>query len=141
MLPQPHTQRREIAPAPRPDSAPERSGFLNHLRFVAMACRVKRRTDLFEACALLHVNGVASVAAHAEALVRCLDEALGRKVVFHTPGAAEQSFDETWLAQLGKSAAQGDDASVSFLIGSRVKPEHRRLVRFLVHRIATDTPA
>ena len=30
---------------------PEAWAFLNHLRFVAMECRVKPRTDLFEACA------------------------------------------------------------------------------------------
>lgn len=112
------------------------SAYLNHLRFVAMSCRSKARTSLFEACALLQVNRSASLDAHAEALMRCLSEALGKAPRLLSPGTAEVSFDEQWLLQLATTSASGDDASFRFLIGSRVKAEHRRLVGYLVGQIA-----
>ncbi|WP_299773670.1 hypothetical protein [uncultured Tateyamaria sp.] len=119
----------------RPVSA-EAFAFINHLRFVSMSCRSKPRADLFEACALLHVTRTASQEAHAEALMRCLSQALGKPARLHTPGTLEMSFDETWLIQLGQAVVRRDEASVGFLLRSRVLPEHRRLVRFLVGRIS-----
>ena len=110
--------------------------YLNFLRFVSMSCRVKPRTDLFQACALLHVDRSASREAHAEALMRCLGEALGKQPRLHSPGTVEMSFDENWLVQLGEAIARDDDGSTAFLLKSRVLPEHRRLVRFLVGRIS-----
>ena len=123
-------------PKPADPLSPEASAYLNHLRFVSMACRSKPRADLFEACALLQVSRPASQEAHAEALVRCLGEALGKTAKFHSPGTQEMTFDETWLLQLGLACVRQDEASVSFLLASRVGREHRRLVRFLVARIS-----
>ncbi|WP_254685014.1 hypothetical protein [Tateyamaria omphalii] len=111
-------------------------GFLNHLRFVSMTCRAKRRADLFEACALLHATRSASQEAHAEALMRCLAQALGKQPRLYAPGTVEMTFDESWLLRLGQAIAVGDEGSVAFLLKSRVLPEHRRLVRFLVGRIS-----
>ncbi|MBY5935640.1 hypothetical protein KUV51_21705 [Tateyamaria omphalii] len=110
--------------------------FLNHLRFMSMSCRSKRRADLFEACALLHATRSASQEAHAEALMRCLAQALGKQPRLHAPGTVEMSFDETWLLQLGQAITTQDEGSVAFLLKSRVLPEHRRLIRYLVGRIS-----
>ena len=112
--------------------------FLNHLRFVAMGCRSMRRTDLFEACALLHVTKTATLQAHAEALMRCLHEALGKRPQLFAPGVVQTSFDEKWLVELGLACDRQDTNSVRFLLKSRVAPEHQRLVSFLMHRIAAQ---
>ena len=133
-----HPLRKDIWAEARPEAeiAPEAMAFVNHLRFVAMACRVKPRQDLFQACALLQTTRSASQEAHAEALMRCLDQALGKKSLLHAPGVSTLSFDEHWLMQLGLASARQDTDSVAFLLASRVSPEHRRLVRFLIGRIA-----
>ena len=128
-----------IAPRRNPPARQISDGafaFLNHLRFMSMSCRSKRRTDLFEACALLHATRSASQEAHAEALMRCLAEALGKQPRLHAPGTVEMTFDETWLLQLGQAIAAEEDASIAFLLKSRVLPQHRRLVRFLIGRIS-----
>ena len=112
--------------------------FLNHLRFVAMKCRVKPRTALFEACALLTAQKSAEQAAYAEALMRCINEALGKPARLLSPGVSELTFDERWLIQLARASARGDEDSLRFLLSSRVAFENRRLVRFLIGRIAGD---
>ncbi|MEM9425831.1 MAG: hypothetical protein AAGA06_03930 [Pseudomonadota bacterium] len=122
-----------------PDAAPlDRSdaGFLNHLRFVSLGCRAKARTDLFEACALLTVTRSQSFKAHAEALLLCLNQALGKQAVFYRPGVAERSFDENWLLRLSVALARGDEASATFLLYSRVAREHHRHIRFLISRMS-----
>ncbi|MCV6592987.1 MAG: hypothetical protein OIF48_08560 [Silicimonas sp.] len=122
-----------------PEAAPrDTSGqaFLNHLRFTAMACRAKARTDLFEACALLAVDRSQSRKAHAEALVLSLNEALGKRPIFHRPGDAERSFDEHWILQLARVLAQGDEASATFLLHSRVERAKHRHILFLMSRIS-----
>ncbi|MEO9576452.1 MAG: hypothetical protein ABJ263_04110 [Tateyamaria sp.] len=123
-------------PRPTTPTTPQAFAFLNHLRFKAMECRAKPRADLFEACALLQVTRTANQEAHAEALMRCLAQALGKQPRLHAPGTVEMSFDETWLVELGLACSRDDEASLSFLLGSRILPEHRRLVRFLVGRIS-----
>lgn len=114
----------------------EAFAYLNHLRFISMGCRAKRRTDLFEACALLHADRMASREAHAEALMRCLNEALNKQALLHAPGTVETSFDERWLVELGRSIGREDEPSIQFLLHSRVPQEHRRLVRFLIGQIS-----
>lgn len=123
-------------PRPVPDLSSGAVEFLNHLRFVAMKCRSKRRTDLFEACALLHVSRTKTLEAHADALMRCLNEALAKQARLYAPGSTEVSFDEAWLVQLGSACARNDRLSCRFLLQSRVAPEHQRLVSFLMHRVA-----
>jgi hypothetical protein len=117
------------------DVASEDFALLNHLRFVAMSCRSKPRSDLFVACALLQSTPVAEAQAFAEALMRCLAEALGKPARLHAPGVAELSFDEAWLAALCRAARTQDEASLRFLLDARIKREHRRLVRFLLTRV------
>lgn len=123
-------------PPPPLEVSAEALQFLNHLRFTALQCRAKRRADLFEACALLHASRSASQQAHAEALMRCLSQALGKPALLFAPGTSELSFDESWLLQLGLASAHGDHASLNFLLKSRVAHEHRRLVLFLITRIS-----
>lgn len=126
--------------SPRPNASTDlgagEGALLNHLRWVALDCRAKARADLLEACALLTLDRDAAVAAHAEALMRCLSQALGRRATLFRPGTVERSDDEAWLLQLAKSSARGDAASLSFLLASRLALPYRRPVRFLIGRIA-----
>lgn len=117
---------------------PSDAGFLNHLRFVSLGCRAKARTDLFEACALLSVTRTQSFKAHAEALVLCLNDALGKQAVFFRPGVTERSFDESWLVRLSVALSQGDESSAAFLLHSRIAPEHHRHIRFLIARMSEN---
>jgi len=101
-----------------------------------MACRVQPRADLFEACALLQTTPAASREAYSAALMRCLNEALGQRARLLSPGEAERSFDEDWLVALGRACGRGDEASIAFLLARRVPQRSRRLIRYLVSRIA-----
>ncbi|MBT0956502.1 hypothetical protein IV417_03820 [Alphaproteobacteria bacterium KMM 3653] len=123
-------------PTPEPLHKSEAEAFLNHLRFMAMKCRAKPQTELFQACALLQVSRTENQVAHSEALVRCLSQALGKPFKFLAPGANEMTFDEQWVVQLGIACATGDGPSRDFLLRSRVALENQRLVAFLVGRIA-----
>jgi len=124
------------SPQPAPAATTGQMAFINHLRFMKMACRTKPQADLFQACALLHVERSKSKEAHSDALVRCLPEAFGSSVRLHAPRESELTFDEQWLLRLASAIATHDEASVVFLLRSRVAPEHRRLIRFLVSRIS-----
>ena len=121
-------------------AAPEHSlgaiALLNYLRFISMSCRSKPQTNLFEACALLHVARSTERDAHADALMRCLNEALGKPAKLFGPATTEVSFDEKWLMQFALASKAQDEASLQFLLNSRVSPENRRLVRFLMVRIS-----
>ena len=127
------------APEQEPDA--RALGFLNYLRFVSMNCRAKPYTGLFEACALLHTQQDRTQQAHAEALMRCLNEALGKPARLYAPGVTEMTFDESWLLQLCLASARQDRASVQFLVQSRVAHENRRLITFLVHWIVDHFPS
>ncbi len=122
-----------------PETAPvdqSATAFLNHLRFVALGCRAKARTDLFEACAHLSVDPNRSFRAHAEALILCLNEALSKRAVLFRPGTQEQSFDEAWILRLATALANRNDDTIAFLLRSRVAREHHRHICFLVGRIS-----
>lgn len=114
----------------------EAAEYLNHLRFVALSCRTKRQTKLFEACALLHADQNASRVAYTEALMRCLHEATGARTKLFAPGSKEMTFDERWLVELGFAIGRADENSITFLLQSRVRPEHQRLTRFLVTKVS-----
>ena len=121
----------ETTPTDRTSAA-----FLNHLRFTALGCRAKARTDLFEACALLAIHRKRSPAAHADALMRCLDQALGKAAIMFRPGTTEISFDEAWLLQLATALSRQDQASSTFLLHSRTDRQYHRHIRFLVAHIS-----
>lgn len=129
----PETDQTEAAPAAY--GADEMS-FINHLRMVALSCRVKPRSDLFQACALISTDPQSGREVHAEALMRCLSEAMNRRPTLLRTGSYEVSFDEAWLIRLAKSIARNDSDSTAFLLGSRIDPAHRRNIRFLVGRIS-----
>ena len=112
------------------------ASFLNHLRFAALSCRAKARTDLFQACALLAIDRNQSLRAHAEALMMCLNEAIGTRTVLYRPGTDEHSFDEAWLLRLATALSSGDEATTAFLLRSRVAREHHRHISFLLRRIS-----
>ncbi|WP_156788428.1 hypothetical protein [Roseobacter sp. CCS2] len=112
---------------------------LNALRIVALKCRVAARTDLFEACALISNSPSAARDAYAQALLRCVREAVETKPVFFQPGTKEISFDEAWLIRALMAAKQGDSDSLTFLIRSRVRADHRRHISFLINGIAAQS--
>ena len=116
------------------DAAPH--NLLNSLRYAAMRCRAKPRADLFQACAKLQTSRSVSKEAHADTLIRCLQEALGHPPRLLAPGSAERTFDEAWLEQLGNTIGTGDRDSSAFLLKSRVLPEHRRHIAYLIKRVA-----
>lgn len=109
---------------------------LDQMRQASLACRTASRGDLFKACALLSLDRAVAGPAHAEALVKCVTQALGRPPKLLRPGVAEVTFDEAWLAGLAETAARGDEASFAFLLKSRIAPEHRRAIAFLSRSIA-----
>lgn len=126
-------------PSRKAEDCPISMAFLDHLRVVSLNCRSKPRTDLFKACAALHGDRDVSKDVYAEALMRCLSEALGKPARLHAPGVVELSFDEAWLVQLNAACRSRDDASLTFLLNSRVDQKHRRIVGFLIHQISVNS--
>lgn len=120
--------------------SPEGRDLVNHLRGVAMKCRVKPQAELFRACALLQTSRSTTCEAHSEALMRCLPEAFGAPAQLAAPGTRELTFDEHWLVQLATACARGDDFSRAFLLRSRIAPENRRLVNYLIAKISEYFP-
>lgn len=110
--------------------------FLESLRGAAALARVKSHRDLFEACAVLSANKTAAKNAFADALLRCLPEATGRRPVFYAPGSAEVSFDEAWLLRLKAALSEGDTDSAEFLLRSRVQPFARQSCLFLIRGLS-----
>lgn len=111
-------------------------GVLNALRVVALQCRFAARTDLFEACALISNKENTGQDAFAQALFKCLREAVATKPVFYQPGTVELSFDEAWLIRALIATKQGDGDSLAFLIRSRVSKIHQRHIAFLIKGIS-----
>ena len=109
---------------------------LNRLRLVTLSCRSSARTDLFEACAMLSIDPWVAQTAHAEALVKCLPQVIGRQLKFFRPGTEEVSFDEAWLIALTEAVVRDDDDSFLFLLRSRVPQHARRSVGFLIRAMA-----
>ena len=129
----------QIAP-PAPAAAPEQVGDvalarLNKLRLLALGCRSAARLDLFQACALLSTDRETAANAYAVALFRTLDQGLGRPPRIFVPGCSDLSFDERWLMALIEATENGDDASRTFLLNSRLRPDARRALAFLVKNL------
>lgn len=108
---------------------------LNIVRLKALRCRSAARTDLFRACAVLSLCKETAWDAYAEALVRCLAEATGKRLILHRPGAQEHSFDEAWLLRLIMCAREGDEDSFGFLVRSRVRASAQRNFSFLIRAL------
>jgi hypothetical protein len=106
------------------------------LRLAALACRTSARTDLFEACAVLSTTPQIAKSAYIETLTRCLAQAMGQTPTLFRPGVAEVSFDEAWLLRAAEAVQNHDSNSFTFLIRSRIPPEHRRNLGYLIGTIS-----
>lgn len=115
---------------------PEARDLLNHLRLMSLQCRTAARTDLFKACAVLSCAPGVARNAHAEVLMKCLSQTLGKVPVLYRPGVDEVSFDEAWLLRAATSAARGDWDSFRFLLTSRVPRHAQRQLGFLIIRVS-----
>lgn len=118
-------------PQRQPEMTPV-PGVIAMLRRMAPACRAKARLDLFHACAMLSLDRGQAAQGFAEALLRTLEQGLGRMPVLHRAGSAEMSFDESWLAALFAAEARGDADSFAFLTRSRLNRAAVRQIGFLV---------
>lgn len=118
------------------DLSKSERALLNHLRLIALKCRSAAREDLFEACRLLSSEETNSLDAHATALVKCLEEALGKRPKLLRPGLEKLTFDEAWLMRLLNSARIKDDPSFLFLLTSRVSAAQRHNLAFLLRAVA-----
>ncbi|MEO1677422.1 MAG: hypothetical protein AAFU80_04600 [Pseudomonadota bacterium] len=98
--------------------------FLEQLRQAARLARNGRNLTLSDSRRLLSCPGAASGAL--ELVVRVMGEVLGRRPVFHGPGAAMASFDEAWLVRLHTALMERDVDSVALLVGRRVPRALRR---------------
>jgi hypothetical protein len=72
-------------------------------------------------------------------LLSALPDALGKRLKFHEPTAAEKSFDEVWLENLLDAVRQGDDARYRFALLSRMSRERASRLHFLVCKAAHAT--
>jgi len=113
---------------------------LNHLRLSAMGCRVAARTDLFEACALLSLEGEDAKRTFVATFVKCLPDAVHKQIKWFQPGADELSFDEAWVMRCIDSIEADDTASLTFLLRSRIAPSDRRYIGYLLGRISEQFP-
>ena len=74
--------------------------------------------------------------AFAQALFKCLREAVRVTPVFYQPGTVELSFDEAWFIRALMASKQGDGDSGALLIRSRVPKVHQRHIAFLIKGIS-----
>ncbi len=123
--------RRDVA-APTDLLTPEARAELAWLRIAGARCRVMRRSDFFEACAVLSLSGEQAALSYAQTLFRALPSLLASDVRLYMPGDTDISFDEAWLLQLIERERAGDADSVAFLIRRRLPRFAWRQVRFLV---------
>lgn len=109
---------------------------LAFLRERAQALHAAGRLDLYKACAVLSLRGDGTLRDYADALIRTLEQALGQRPEVLMPGANRTSFDEAWLIRLLERSHARDAGSVAFMICSRVPPENRESMVFLVDGLA-----
>lgn len=109
---------------------------LRALRRIAGQSRLTRFQDPEAACNLLQTQPAAAAEAYGAALLRLLPKAMGRRVVFHRPGAGPCSFDEAWLLALLRAVRRGDQDSLHFALASRVERRFHAPIKFLVDGLA-----
>ena len=112
------------------------SGLIDFLRVTHQLCRTKPKIDLINACDMLKAYEEAALSAYVETLVRGLPAALQRVVNFHNPGCDELSFDEAWLVRTIQCHTHSDANSLAFLLKSRVRPEVRPHLMYLIEKIS-----
>lgn len=125
--------------APHAQDAPIRLDarpLLNHLRLSAMCYRSAARVDLFEACALLSIDGEAAKRTYAETFVACISDALGKRATWFSPGVDDVSFDEAWVLRCIDCIRSGNEDNLNFLLRARVSPAQRRYIGYLLGRIS-----
>ncbi|PWJ22392.1 hypothetical protein [Jannaschia seohaensis] len=121
------------APRLAPDIACDRQPpLIALLRFAALECRTAPRADLPPGEAMRD----AAVEEMAVLLARMLPTLLQRRPVIRRPGAADLSFDESWLLALARALSGGDAASARFLLARRARPEGAAVLRMLVGDLA-----
>lgn len=103
------------------------------VRLAALECRTAPHHAV-EACAVLSPD--AGAEDYVVALVRALQGATDRRMVFWRPGETDMSFDEAWLAALLRAAVDRDMDSQRFLLGRRLRPGAIPVVRLLVRGLA-----
>lgn len=109
---------------------------LNRLRLCAMECRVAARADLFEACALLTLDGEDAKLTFMETFIKCLPDATRAPIKWYQPGATDITFDEAWVLRCLASIRKDDTSSLTFLLRSRITPSDQRYIGFLLVRIS-----
>lgn len=137
-LPEPHTLLEPLNPTrgPLPLFDGKAQDVLNRLRLCAMECRVAARTDLFEACALLSLEGEDAKRTFISTFIKCFSDAVHAQIKWYQPGAAELTFDEAWVLRCLASIEAKDSSSLAFLLRSRVTPADRRYIGYLLGRIS-----
>ena len=126
-------------PVSEPEESDQLFNIINKLRFLMISCRVQSRISIDEACKLIQVDKKKSVRFFADSILRTLDEALGKPIVFRLPGETSLSFDEEWLARLIASFRKEDYTSIKFLLSSRVENLNKRsYIFFLLDNLSKD---
>ncbi|MFT6091670.1 hypothetical protein [Sulfitobacter sp.] len=123
-------------PAPTFQMTTGQRAVLNNLRLAAMGCRVAARTDLFEACALLTLDGEDAKRTFVETFIKCLPGATQKQITWFAPGATELSFDESWVMRCLFCIWDGNASNLSFLLKSRIADADRRYIGYLLGRIS-----
>lgn len=101
------------------------------LRVLMRQCRAKARVEVFETCSLLLNAPQEGAQDYADALLRVLSSGLPNGPLIHDVKAPERSFDESWLLALFSAIRRADNASVSFLLRTRLSLHLRRPVGWL----------
>lgn len=122
--------------APAQQITVQQRGLLNHLRMAAMGCRTAARTDLFEACALLTIDGEDAKRTFVETFVKCLPDAAQSQIKWFSPGVVQMSFDEAWVMRCLSCIADDNTDNLNFLLKSRIAVSDRRYIGFLLGRIS-----
>lgn len=102
---------------------------LHHARSAGRALRVSRR-------------GLCDMSPWLQMVLLC-QKMIGKRLIFFSPGDAEQSFDERWLLAVHDAVRRADVDSYRFLLLSRMSPEKASALHFplcsLVRRL--DNPS
>ncbi|MEM9147396.1 MAG: hypothetical protein AAGC57_14490 [Pseudomonadota bacterium] len=124
-----------------PDPAEFVSVCLERARHCAFRAQLDRRIDCESLTDLERCSGCPFQDETLSLLLKLMPMAFGRRVVFHRPGASDTTFDEAWLLRLIESVRNGDEASATFALCSRVERRLRPAMRNLAKRCAENLDA